>query len=71
MVYAVHRHYIKKKISGGRIVPCRIKTYVNDGGQIQTILKESGNKNEVSSRTHRIFHKLEDAIVAITTKKKR
>jgi hypothetical protein len=71
-VFAVHRKYVREKITGGRIIVCRVRTYANEGGRISIILRESGNKHEFSSRTHRIYHKLADAIIAIsTTKKKR
>ena len=70
-VYAVHRRYIREKLTGGVVVVCRVKTYINDGGTIRVILKTIGGKETITSANHRIFHKLEDAILSITTKKKK
>lgn len=71
MVYAVHRKYVREKITGGRILVCKIRSYENVGGVIRAILKQIGsNKMEVSTEHYRIYHNLPDAIIAITTKKK-
>lgn len=70
-VFAVHRMYIKKKITGGRIEVCKVKTYQNIGGRIQCILKAIGSKIEVNTANYRIYHNLNDAILAISTKNKK
>ena len=70
--YVVHRKYVREKITGGRILVCKIRSYENIGGTIRAILKQIGSKAEISSSSHRVYYNLNDAIVAIsTTKKKR
>jgi len=67
-VYAVSKSYSEKKLPllGARVIPCKVKTYQNDNQNIVMVCKSSEFKAEVTSNSHIIFEKLEDAVAAIT-----
>jgi hypothetical protein len=70
-VFAVSRSYKTHKLPllGARVIPCKVKTYQNDGNEVIMILKSNEFKAELTSNSHHIFTKLEDAIDAISCKK--
>lgn len=67
-VYAVSKSYSEKKLPllGARVIPCKVKTYQNDNENIVMICKSSEFKAELTSNSHHIFEKLEDAVKSIT-----
>lgn len=70
-LYCVYMTYIDDKMSGGKIIPCRVKSYQNIQGEIHPVLTEIGNsRREVSPTTHYIYEDVRDAIAAIDTKNK-
>lgn len=68
-VFAVHKRYVDEKLHNGTIIVCRVKSYMNYGGEIIPVLKEVGGKTEIKPSTHYVYTDLAKAIKAITTKK--
>jgi len=67
-VYAVHNKYAEEKLQGGRIKPCRIKTFENFKGVVRPVLTVIGaSRLEIDQNTHQVYDELSDAVQAITT----
>jgi len=64
-VYAVHKTYAGKKIPGGKLQVCKVKTFHNIHGKIIPQLKVIGTSAEVDPTTHKIYVDLPEAINAI------
>jgi len=65
-VYAVHNTHANKKLPGGKIQVCKVKTFHNVRGSILPILKVVGSTAEVNDPTsYAIFINLSEAIDAI------
>jgi hypothetical protein len=63
--YAVHKNWISTKpLDGAIIIPCRLTTYVREGGKVLPLYQ--AGKNEL--KNHFIFTSLEDAVKKITDK---
>ena len=67
-VYAVSKTYVEKvlPLQGARVIPCKVSTYQNDKNNMITICRSSLVKGEITSNSHVLFEKLEDAVAAIT-----
>ena len=71
-VYAVFKQYVDKKMSGGRVKVCKVKTFMNKQGEILPVLTEIGNsKREFDTDSHHIYYGLSEAVEAIRTKKEK
>ena len=42
-IYLTHKKYKKERLQGGKIIPCKIKSYENKNGKIIPICSEIGN----------------------------
>ena len=66
-VFAVHKRYVDEKLSGGRVRICKVKTFIEKGGEIIPVLTEVGNaKMELDTTTHHLYYDMDLAIKAIT-----
>jgi hypothetical protein len=64
-IYAVHKNHAGKKLTGGKIQVCKVKTFYNLKGKIIPLLKVIGTTAEVDPSTHKIYVDLPKAIDAI------
>lgn len=64
-VYAVHNNHANKKIEGGKIQVCKVKTFYNHKGEIIPELKVVNSNAMINPTTYQIFFHLSDAIDAI------
>ena len=64
-VYAVHNNHDGKKLEGGVILVCKVKTFYNYKREILPKLKVVGSTAEISPATHQLYIHLSDAIDAI------
>jgi len=64
-VYAVHNTQAEKKIAGGKIIVCKVRSFYNDKGKILPLLKPVGSTAEVYSGSYKLYIHLSDAIDAI------
>ena len=67
-VFLTHKKWKDKKISGGRVIPCKVKSYENIGGNIIPICSEIGaSKNTYTTNIHYLHISIEEAVLAIST----
>jgi len=64
-VYAVHNGHAGKKLEGGIILVCKVKTFYNHKTEIIPKLKVVGSTAVINPSTHQLFVHLSDAIDAI------
>jgi hypothetical protein len=64
-VYAVHNKHASKKLEGGVIQVCKVKTFYNYKEKILPKLKVVGSTAEINPTTHQLFINLSCAIDAI------
>ena len=67
-VFLTHKKWKDEKIFGGRVIPCKVKSYENIGGTIVPICSEIGNsRNTFTTSTHYLHTSIEEAVLAIST----
>ena len=69
--FAVSKTWIDKKCqaSGAKVIPCKIVTYVNEGGEVSPLYKSLlGDKTSITKDFHYIYDTLEEAVEAIRSK---
>jgi hypothetical protein len=64
-VYAVHKTHAGKKLPGGKLQICKVKSFYNHQGIILPLLKVVGTSAEVNPNTYKVYVDLSDAINAI------
>ncbi len=68
-VYAVSKTYVQKTLPlmGARVIPCKVKTYQNDGDNILTVCSSSLVKGEITDNSHILYDTLDEAILVISS----
>jgi len=64
-VYAVHKKHAGKKLEGGIIQVCKVKTFYNYKGEVIPKLQAVGSSAIINPETHQIYLLLSDGIRAI------
>jgi len=64
-VYAVHKNHNGKKLEGGIIIVCKVKTFYNHKKKILPKLKAVGSSAIINPETHKLYVDLPKAIDAI------
>lgn len=64
-VYAVHNSHAGKKIEGGKIQVCKVKTFYNYKGEVIPELKVVNSSAIIKPTTYQLYINLSDAIDAI------
>lgn len=67
-IFLVHKKYVDEKITGGKIIVCRVKSFCNKSGQIFPVYSEVGNsKNSPDPASHYLYTDIKLAIEGIRT----
>lgn len=66
-VFLVHKQYKDKKLNGGKIIPCKVKTYENVNGKILPVCSIIGDSRKtIMEDSYYLFDNVNDAIEAIS-----
>lgn len=68
--YAIHKNWIKDKpLDGAKIIPCKLLTYVREGGKILQVYQSTfPGRNQLSEENYYIYSSLDEAVDAMKTK---
>lgn len=67
-VYLVYKQYHDTNLPGGRMYPCKVKTFENKQSEILPVLVEIGTKRELDPRLHYMSKDPEVAIKYLQTR---
>lgn len=67
-VYLVYKQYHDTNLPGGRMYPCKVKTFENKQGEILPVLVEIGTKRELDPRLHYMSKDPEVAVKYLQTR---
>lgn len=64
-VFCVHRDYVDKNVNGAKVIPCKVRSYLNIEGEIQPMVRPVGSRNDLSLKNHTLYTDLDKAVKAI------